>query len=91
MEACDLQVPMSASRGRTPASRESHELEAATGGATAAHKGTNNLASENQPYFGTTVTVIVNKKESNLKSSLKKPKVISDEDEGFIDEISANY
>ena len=30
------------------------------------------------------------KKEPNLKSSLKKPKIISDEDEGFIDEISAN-
>ena len=32
----------------------------------------------------------MSKKEPNLKSSLKKPKVISDEDEGFIDEISAN-
>ena len=93
MEVCDLQVPMSASRGRTPASRgESRELEAVTGGATfsAANYGNNNLPSENHPNFGTTVTVIVSKKESNLKSSLKKPKVISDEDEGFIDEISAN-
>ena len=48
------------------------------------------IASKNQANFGTTVTVIVSKKEPNLKSSLKKPKVISDEDEGFIDEISAN-
>ena len=48
------------------------------------------IASNNQANFGTTVTVIVSKKEPNLKSSLKKPKVISDEDEGFIDEISAN-
>ena len=32
------------------------------------------IASNNQANFGTTVTVIVSKKEPNLKSSLKKPK-----------------
>ena len=32
------------------------------------------IASKNQANFGTTVTVIVSKKEPNLKSSLKKPK-----------------
>ena len=32
------------------------------------------IASNNQANFGTTVTVIVGKKEPNLKSSLKKPK-----------------
>ena len=46
MEVCDLQVAMSASRGRTPASRGSHELEAASGGAS----GTNNLAKQGAPF-----------------------------------------
>ena len=47
MEVCDLQVAMSASRGRTPASRGSHELEAASGGAVS---GTNNLAKQGAPF-----------------------------------------
>ena len=47
MEVCDLQVAMSASRGRTPASRGSHELEAASGGAS----GTNNLAKQGALLF----------------------------------------
>ena len=47
MEVCDLQVAMSASRGRTPASRGSHELEAASGGAS----GTNNLAKQGEPLL----------------------------------------
>ena len=48
MEVCDLQVAMSASRGRTPASRGSHELEAASGGAVSS--GTNNLAKQGAPF-----------------------------------------
>jgi hypothetical protein len=47
MEVCDLQVAMSASRGRTPASRGSHKLEAASGGAS----GTNNLAKQGEPLL----------------------------------------
>ena len=48
MEVCDLQVAMSASRGRTPASRGSHELEAASGGALSSR--TNNLAKQGAPF-----------------------------------------
>ena len=44
MEVCDLQVPMSASRSRTPASRGSRELEAVPDGAS----GTNNLAKQGE-------------------------------------------
>ena len=38
--------------------------------------------------FGTTVTVIVGKKDPNLKSSLKKPRGSPEVDEGFIDASS---
>ena len=44
------------------------------------------------PNFGTTVTVIVNNQDHQLKSSLKKPRPSRsspEEDEGFIDEVLA--
>lgn len=62
MENCDLQLPMSATRGRQTVENSAENSN-----------------------FGTTVTVIVGKKEPNLKSSLKKPKTTEPEDEGFID------
>ena len=45
------------------------------------------------PNFGTTVTVIVNNPDHQLKSSLKKPRPSRsspEEDEGFIDEVTAS-
>ena len=88
MEMCDLQGPMSATRGRTPS------MGAVASEATAA---ASPLAQDNG--FGTTVTVIVGNKEANLKSSLKKPRqqppqgrpqASPEEDEGFIDEASSD-
>jgi hypothetical protein len=75
MEMCDLQLPKSAVRGRTPASRG--------GDYNVNHVDMDDAA------FGTTVTVIVGKREPNLKSSLKKPRPqpsTPEVDEGFIDE-----